>query len=520
MENKFIIVADVIVTRKKGKEYLLCKKNDAWYYELPGAHLLDGYDPKEFCKICLKEQLNCNVLGNLELKHTMFYNGGKKIYLTFMCEIKDEIKINKKFYDVYKWCNIDEVKACVNDKLLQTINNILDNKMYSTFVKKNCYIIREETFGCTLFNIVSGNRYYLNKVEYKRLKNKNIVPVDIVDDCKNFDIKTTKIIELDNDIKTVKFAFSDIAFLELTRACNLRCRHCLNNSGIKNKNELTREETLKLISDLADAGIQEIRFTGGEPLLNKNVYEYIKCCTDLGLSTSLGSNGTLVDEKVAMKLKLAGLKRCVISIDGSRDAHDYIRGIGNYDKSMRAIDLLKSYGIDVRINSVIMKENINDVIKFAKNMHKKRNKLFIRRFIESGRGEYLKDNSLSLKDYEEVKKRLSKEIEGKYIDGHYLKEKDVQKTFRIKLPFRVTNCRAGERSFAIMPNGDISPCGFLAAQGYEKIGNVREINNFRRFWNDLQEDKVLFDLRNQMVLLDDKKITCMAYMYRILEKNK
>jgi len=287
-------------------------------------------------------------------------------------------------------------------------------------------------------------------------------------------------------------------------------------------NQLTKEEIINLIDSLANAGIQEIRYTGGEPLLCPFLDELIEYTTKRGLTTSIGTNGVLATKKIVNKLKKAGLKKCVVSVDGTEEKHNKIRGEGTYAKTMRGIKNLLDAGIDVRINSVIMKNNMKDVIEFSKQMNKEKRKLFIRRFIESGRGENLRDNSLSYEDYEYVRQELKEELNDKYIDGHYLHNNSGGFHSRIKIPFEVTGCRAGQRSFAIMPNGNIYPCGFLAAQGYEKVGNIREINNWREFWNNLQVNNKLVNIRKKMndyiSEMDKGKATCLAYVYQVIKK--
>lgn len=138
------------------------------------------------------------------------------------------------------------------------------------------------------------------------------------DDFKDEDrisLSNIKIIPLEENNKPYKFSLSDVAFLELTRRCNLHCIHCLNNSGKEIEEEMTKDETINTIKGLCDAGVTDIRFTGGEPLLNKNIYKFIQLCTDNNISTSVGTNGTLINETIAKKLKKSGLKKCVISLD-------------------------------------------------------------------------------------------------------------------------------------------------------------------------------------------------------------
>lgn len=210
--------------------------------------------------------------------------------------------------------------------------------------------VREEIFGGTLLNFENGKRAYINNKELRELLEKNKLPNDLILSNKN-NIKYTT-------LKTRNlrhFSFADIAFIEVTRACNLRCKHCLNNSGEIINNQLTTEEIIDLIKKLSNAGIQEIRFTGGEPLVHKDIYKMIKLATKLGIYTSIGTNGTLINEEVAKKLKEVGLKRAVISLDGTKEKNDDIRGQGNYDKTILSIKYLQDQGVKIKVNSVIMR---------------------------------------------------------------------------------------------------------------------------------------------------------------------
>ena len=91
--------------------------------------------------------------------------------------------------------------------------------------------MREEIFGATLNNIETGKREYITKEEMKNIISKNQFPLDSVANCLGSppSIKFTPLKNKDINY----FSFFDIAFLELTRECNLRCSHCLNNSGLK-----------------------------------------------------------------------------------------------------------------------------------------------------------------------------------------------------------------------------------------------------------------------------------------------
>ncbi len=381
--------------------------------------------------------------------------------------------------------------------------------------------IREEVFGGTLMDVKTGKRVYITKKELKNILNKNIFPKDLQYLKKdNLNIKFTRLTKKVENM----FSFFDIVYLELTRACNLKCIHCLNNSGIKQKDELTKDELLKLIKKLSSLGVQEIRFTGGEPLLFNGIYDLIKFATEEGICTSLGTNGTLITKEVAKELKESGLKKVVVSIDGNKKTHDKIRGKKNYQKAMHGLKYLQKNGINVRVNSVIMKSNMDDVIKLAKKMSRKKITIFIRRFISSGRGKELENNMLNKKDYNYVRNKLQKELTKKtYVNGHYLRN-DEGVNSRIKLPFEIRGCKAGQRAITILPNGDINLCGFLAAQDFPKVGNIKELDDFLDFWILINKNDHLLNLRNNLdkynKLLNVQETYCLAYIANYLKDNK
>jgi hypothetical protein len=97
--------------------------------------------------------------------------------------------------------------------------------------------IRQEVFGATLFDFNNGKRSYINNRELKEIQEENKLPNNLMPRNTNQknNIKFTPL-----EVKNLKhFSFADIAFIEMTRACNLRCKHCLNNSGEIIDNQLT-----------------------------------------------------------------------------------------------------------------------------------------------------------------------------------------------------------------------------------------------------------------------------------------
>ena len=197
--------------------------------------------------------------------------------------------------------------------------------------------IRQESFGATLLSLSDGKRKYLTKDELKNIIYHEEYPIDMgITSSKK--VKYTKLKA--NERLLNHLSFADIIYIELTRKCNLHCKHCLNDSGNQLDDELNLHNQIKLIKDMAKCGAGEIRFTGGEPLMNSNIYELIATANSLGIYTSIISNGTLISKSIANKLKEAGLKRVYISIDGCEEKNDKIRGALSYKKALIAISNL------------------------------------------------------------------------------------------------------------------------------------------------------------------------------------
>lgn len=104
--------------------------------------------------------------------------------------------------------------------------------------------------------------------------------------------------------------------LEVTSHCNLKCEYCHNSEYSNRKDDMTTEEILQLIRNIKQHyPINKILLTGGEPLVNKDIYRIIEEISNLGIKADLVSNGTLLTDEMVRKLEAAGLKRIRLSID-------------------------------------------------------------------------------------------------------------------------------------------------------------------------------------------------------------
>ena len=149
---------------------------------------------------------------------------------------------------------------------------------------------------------------------------------------------------------------------ELTLACNLRCSHCGSSAGLPRDNELTLKESLDICDQFPNLLVQEVDFTGGEPLLRDDWHLIAGHLNDLGITTQLITNGLALDPWTISKIKEAGVRGVAISLDGLEATHDKIRGCkGLHSRVLGSMQLLHDEGIAVTAITTASALNINEL---------------------------------------------------------------------------------------------------------------------------------------------------------------
>jgi cyclic pyranopterin phosphate synthase len=159
--------------------------------------------------------------------------------------------------------------------------------------------------------------------------------------------------------------------ISVTDKCNLRCVYCMPRGKIRWFNEhdkLDYNEIVRLVTILAELGIERIRLTGGEPLLRPNLENLIVALTRIdGIkSISMTTNGLLFGRK-ARAFKDAGLESVNVSLDTFRPTRfKQITGVNNLDRVIEAINAAERVGLNVKINTVIIRGwNDDEIVDFA-----------------------------------------------------------------------------------------------------------------------------------------------------------
>jgi radical SAM protein with 4Fe4S-binding SPASM domain len=262
----------------------------------------------------------------------------------------------------------------------------------------------------------------------------------------------------------------------------MKCSHCyINATEEKLDNELTTEEGKAFIDQICQVSKPLLVLSGGEPLLRKDLFELIKYGTDKGLKMGLGSNGYLIDDTIAKKLKDAGIATVSISLDSNVPAqHDDFRGVkGAFEKAVHACRALRKNDVLVQVNATLTHNNYNqidDIMSLAEEIGVENFHLFF--LVPTGRGKKLTD--ISPKKYEDMISNTFAKVAKHKLNvrpscaPQFMR---IAKKMGLDMKQWIRGCIAGLYYCRIYPNGDVTPCPYLPI----KLGNVRE-ENFKEIW--------------------------------------
>lgn len=149
----------------------------------------------------------------------------------------------------------------------------------------------------------------------------------------------------------------------VSRTCNLRCLHCYSDSEArKYPGELTFAQGKELLDDLAQYGVPAVLLSGGEPLARADTLDLAGYARSLGLKVTLSTNGTLIDERMAKRIRDVAFAYVGISVDGIGATHDFFRGVaGAFDRTVRGIRACRAVGQKVGLRLTLTEHSIADL---------------------------------------------------------------------------------------------------------------------------------------------------------------
>ena len=303
-----------------------------------------------------------------------------------------------------------------------------------------------------------------------------------------------------------KISLPHLIAWEVTRSCPMNCLHCRAAARFgPYPGELTTEEGLALLEDIASFSKPIIILTGGEPMMRADIYDLAAHGTKLGLRMVMSPCGILMTEEVAQRMVEAGIKRISISLDGAtEESHDRFRGYpGAFEAAMRAIECALKVGLEFQVNTTVTKLNLHElpaILDLTVKLGGAAFHPFL--LVPTGRGKELLDQELSPEEYEETLNWIYDQRGRVLIHlkptcaPHYfriLRQREKAKGLRVRPETHgfeaMTRGCMGGISFAFVSHvGKVQICGFLE----EECGDIRR-EPFSKIW---WTSRVFQEMRN------------------------
>lgn len=266
----------------------------------------------------------------------------------------------------------------------------------------------------------------------------------------------------------------------ITARCNMRCLHCYPEASPEYRGaELSAEEHFRIVTVLEKASVRCVVISGGEPLILKHLYDLVAAITAKGMEAGLCSNGSLIDEGRARRLRKAGIRFVSISIDGADAAtHDALRCFdGAYARALHAIRLLTDAGVQVMADYTAVRPDpatlpqLRDRIRQAGAIS-----LNVKRFRPLGRGRT--NASVLTPPIDEYRRFMDAYLREDSQPAFACADDPAAYAYRRLLhgqegpnPHSLASeygCLAGLGWFGVLQNGDVTPCPLLQV----RIGSI------------------------------------------------
>ena len=295
-----------------------------------------------------------------------------------------------------------------------------------------------------------------------------------------------------------------------TDQCNLGCRHCYQDSQPQQpSDELTLDEKLDLLDQMAEQYVPMIAFAGGEPTISRHLAPVLRRCKQHGMHTSVATNGTTMTPELAAELAEAGARYIEISLDSVHpEKHDAFRGQpGMWQRTVRGMrNVVAQEGLRLGIAMCVHQGNydeVEDMLQFACDIGAGCLAHF--NFIPVGRGLEMAERDLTPRQREEMLQTFNRWMQsgrigiistapqfGRVCIAHAPTEglqacshagSGSGEKARVIAKY-LGACGAGRTYVCIQPNGDITPCVYLPHRLLGNIRNRRFIDIFRNneFW--------------------------------------
>jgi len=204
-------------------------------------------------------------------------------------------------------------------------------------------------------------------------------------------------------VETLRYALEKkpIVVWNMTPACNLYCIHCYYSAGPSSSaDELSTAEAKTMIDDLAQFGAPVLLFSGGEPLMRPDLMELGAYAVARGTRTVISTNGTLIDQETAQRIKEENFSYVGVSLDGIGETNDKFRGdSGAFDAALAGIRHCKAAGVKVGLRLTLNRHTVRDLSAIMDLLEEEQiPRACFYHLVYAGRGRRIQSDDLSLEE--------------------------------------------------------------------------------------------------------------------------
>ena len=292
------------------------------------------------------------------------------------------------------------------------------------------------------------------------------------------------------------------AMISVTNKCNLACRYCCNNSTADHTDDMSKDEILDVLNQLAEMKVFVIHFTGGEMFLRQDIFDFFDVIKPWQRFT-MRTNGTCITKKQIDRLsQYTNSLGIGVSIDGScEEVNSLTRGKGTFEKSVSTLEYMIEKGLWTNIMFTVTKFNYRDIENMIILAKRLGCKLTLNKLDPIGRAAYDNDYGFIGDELDQLCYSIYK-FDKKYPDilqaesfisrYHYLEKCNADKgTFEKNLNRIVSSCDLGFSFIHIESNGNVHPCSIMTEP---VLGNIKN-ERIKTIWLNSPKIQQIRDLK-------------------------
>lgn len=297
--------------------------------------------------------------------------------------------------------------------------------------------------------------------------------------------------EIINNYHQLQKKIHELKFLsiEITKRCNLQCRHCYMAS-IKtlDENEINTEEWKIFFSQIKNKFGNKIiiNIRGGEPFIREDIFEIIGHLSELGFYVTISTNGSYLNHKSIVLLDTYSIG-IGISLDGFSKSHNYLRGANVYNEIVNNIKIYKKISKKpLVIKTAVYKKNLNELQSMYIFLNDLKIDIWHIFAIEpTGNALNNKSDLLDINDYYQLCEFIDKNRTNNKNKIKIIFEEQNILPFKLEAKnfYKFKRCGAGINFCTILSNGDIVRCAQEERTENKIMGNIL-IDDFFEIWNN------------------------------------